>query len=426
MTVELINTGSELLLGRVLNTHLQWLGRRLADLGLPLSRQSAVPDTADGIVDAVREALGRADLVITTGGLGPTCDDITRDRIAGLLGRPLEFRPEAWEQVVRYFGRIGRTPPERTRVEAFAPAGARILANSHGTAPGLAIEINPNPFRAAGAAAWLVLLPGPPRELRPMVDDVLLPWLRETLRGRPEFASTTVKTSGLGESLVEERLEAPLAPHLAGGVELAFCARLGEVEVRLSAAGTAASVKVAAAVSAVRAALAEFVFGFGDETLEANLIARLAARRATLATAESCTGGLLAHRVTNVPGASRVFLGGFAAYANSVKTSALGVPESLILAHGAVSEPVARAMAEGARRAVGADYALATTGVAGPDGGTAEKPVGAVWIALAGPDGTEAWKRNNPFDRETFKQATAQQAFMALWNRLGQAAEGAG
>jgi nicotinamide-nucleotide amidase len=264
------------------------------------------------------------------------------------------------------------------------------------------------------------MLPGPPRELRPMFKDAFLPWLQTAFADRPAFASRTLKTSGLGESLVEERLLGPLAAHRGGGVDLAFCARMGEVEVRLSASGADAAKRVAAAVAAARENLQGLVFGEEDDTLEGSVVRRLTETGGTLATVESCTGGLIAHRITNVPGASVVFLAGYVTYANAAKTSAVGVPADLLAAHGAVSEPVARAMAEGARARSGADYALATTGIAGPGGGTPEKPVGTVWLALAGPGFTDAWRQNNPHDRETFKQATSQQALMALYRRIVQ------
>jgi len=418
MTVELITTGSELLLGRILNSHQQWLGRRLADLGLPLRRQVTVPDRAEDIEAAVRDALGRAEWVLTTGGLGPTGDDITRERIAGLLGRRLLHDPAVEARIREFFESRGRPVPRGTRVETFVPEGARVLVNRHGTAPGMAFEVRPNPFRPDGRTAWLVMLPGPPRELHPMFDEEVVPWLREI---RPEddgFRTRTFKTTGLGESLMEERLLAPLGPLMASGLEVGYCARVGEVDVRFVARGPDAARQLAAAAALLEEAAGEYVFGEGDDSLEAVVVRELAARRRTLALAESCTGGHVANRITNIPGASAVFRAGHVTYSNESKSASLGVPPESIATHGAVSEPVARAMAEGVRRVTGADYGLSLTGVAGPDGGTEAKPVGTVFIGLAGPEGTAVVRRFNRFDRETFKFTSAQQALDLLRRRL--------
>lgn len=418
MTVELINTGSELLLGRILNSHQQWLGRRLADLGRPVARQATVPDCAADIESAIRDSLSRADLVITTGGLGPTGDDITRERIAHLLGRRLIHQPEVEDAIRRFFESRGRAMPAATRVEAQVPEDARVLANRHGTAPGLVLQVNPNPFRADGRAAWLVMLPGPPRELHPMFDQELVPLLDEMLPRTAGFLTRTFKTTGLGESLMEERLLAPLAPLVAAGLEVGYCARVGEVDVRFVGHGIDSERQVDAATAVLKGVAGEFIFGTGDDTLEAVLVRELTSRSLTLAVAESCTGGHLLNRLTNIPGASAVLRAGFVPYANEAKTSLLGIPAEVISEHGAVSEPVARAMAEGARRVARSDYGLSLTGIAGPGGGTEAKPVGTVYLGLAGPEGTEVVLNRNRFDRETFKFLTAQQAFEALRRRL--------
>lgn len=416
MNVELLNTGSELLLGRILNTHQPWLGRRLADLGLVLARQTAVPDTAAAIGTAVREALARGGLLLTTGGLGPTSDDVTRERIAALLGRPLREDPEILRHIADFFARRGRVMPASTAVQALVPEGARVLPNPHGTAPGLALGVEAGRF--GPDPAWLVMLPGPPRELRPMFDEQVVPLLREWFPGAAARCCRTLRSTGLGESLVEERVAPRLAPLLARGLELGYCARNGEVDVRVAARGPDAPAIVAEAAQAVAACLGESLYGEGDEQLEQVVIRLLTQRGLRVATAESCTGGLLAHRLTNVPGASAVVWGGWVAYANEAKRRELGVPAELLAAHGAVSEPVARAMAEGARAASGADYALAVTGIAGPGGGTPEKPVGTVFIALASAAGTVVRPSLNAYDRETFKQLTAQQALDLLRRAL--------
>lgn len=416
--MELINTGSELLLGRVLNTHQQWLCRRLADLGYVVGRQVAVPDTGPDISQAVREALARADLVITTGGLGPTSDDLTRDLIAQLLGRELHEDATVRAHIRQFFESRGRRIPEQTQVQALVPAGATVLPNPHGTAPGLAMEVRPNPFRADGQPGWLIMLPGPPRELRPMFADSVAPLLQRALPLAGRFVCRTLRTTGIGESVVQEMIGGPLAALVEAGLDLGYCARPGQVDVRLAARGDEAERHVAEAEAIVRRLLSPHIYGAEDEDLETIIVRLLTERKATLTVAESCTGGCVAHRITNVPGASVVLLAGLVTYSNAAKQKFLGVRADTLAAHGAVSEPVAREMAEGARHQTGADYALSVTGIAGPGGGTPGKPLGTVFIGLAGPSGTVVERNFNPYDRETFKQVTAQQALELLRQRL--------
>ena len=402
------------MLGAVLNTHQQWLCRQLADQGYVVSRQVAVADTGADIQQAVREALARADLIITTGGLGPTADDLTRDRIAGLLGKKLRKNAAALANIKRFFAARQRPMPAGTTIQALVPAGARVLPNRHGTAPGLAIEVTPNRFRAGGRTSWLVMLPGPPRELHPMFTEQVIPLLRDQLPLANAFVCRTLKTTGLGESWVEEKIAGPLRHLTAAGLELGYCAQIGKVDVRLSARGRSAKDLVQKAERIVRAHIGEYIFGQGDDELEQVMVQLMAKRKQTLALAESCTGGYLGHRLTNVPGASAVLLAGLVTYSNDAKRNFLGVRAETLAAHGAVSEPVAREMAEGARQRTGADYALAVTGIAGPGGGTPAKPVGTVFIALAAPQRTVCLNPVNRYDRETFKQVTSQQALELL------------
>ena len=436
VNIELVNTGSELMLGRVLNTHQQWLCRRLADLGYLVTRQVAVPDTAPAIQSAVREALDRANLVIVTGGLGPTSDDLTRDLIAQLLGKKLRLDEAVWHHIQRRFAARNLPMPKNNEVQALVPEGALVLANPNGTAPGLAMEVNEDKrwkmedSKQTGSPSsilnppssrsnrWLIMLPGPPRELRPMFDDQVVPLLRREFPPAGPFVCHTLRTGGLAESLVQEKLGAPLSPLEARGLEVGYCARVGQVDVRLSARGAEAERVVHEAAAIVRQTFGAQIYGFDDEEIELVVVRLLTERRKTLALAESCTGGCIAHRVTNVPGASAVFLGGFVTYSNEAKQKFLGVRPETLAAHGAVSEAVAREMAEGARRGTGADYALAVTGIAGPAGGTQDKPVGTVFLALVGEAGTEVERRRNAYERETFKQLTAQQALEKLRRQL--------
>src|SRR5437660_6133310 len=266
MIVELLNTGSELLLGHVLNTHQHWLGRQLANLGYLVSRQVAVPDTGPEIQNAVREALGRADLIITTGGLGPTSDDLTRGLIAELLGKKLREDPAVLAHIAACFNRLQRPAPAGTRVEALVPEGATVLPNPHGTAPGLALHVQPNPFRPGGAASWLILLPGPPRELRPMFIDSVVPLLGQVLPLDNQFVCRTLRTTGIGESLVEEQVGPAL--QALEGLELGYCARPGQVDIRLASRGPNAKKVVATAEHLVYERLQPYLYGTGDEELE--------------------------------------------------------------------------------------------------------------------------------------------------------------
>ncbi len=418
VTIELINTGSELLLGRVLNTHQQWLCRRLSDLGYAVQRQVMVPDTATDIQQAVREALGRADLVIVTGGLGPTSDDITRDLIAQLLGKKLQLDQAVFDVIKQFFADRKRPMPANNEVQAMVPEGAMVLPNPFGTAPGLAIPVNPNPYRAGAGGSWLVMLPGPPRELRPMFDAAVKPLILREFPLESAFACRTLRTSGVGESALQERVAPPLAALVAAGLEVGYCARVGQVDVRLIARGPTAAEVVGQAEAVVQRLLGDFVYGYDDDGMAAVIVELLTARKMTLALAESCTGGGIANQITNVAGASAVFPGGFVTYSNEFKQASLGVRAETLAAHGAVSEAVAREMAEGARARLGTDFAIAVTGIAGPTGATPGKPVGTVFMALAGAFGTEVQQKLNAYEREAFKQVTTQQALEMLRRRL--------
>ena len=417
MNVELVNTGSELMLGRVLNTHQQWLCRRLADLGHVVTRQVAIADTGGAIQNAVREALSRADLVITTGGLGPTSDDLTRELIAELLGKKLIANAEVLAHIERNFAERDRPRPAKTTVETLVPEGAEVFLNATGTAPGLAMRVAARSWEMGVGAEnspsapvkWLVMLPGPPRELRPMFDAFVVPLLKREFAAEI-FICRTLLTTGIGESRVQEMVEADLQPLVRRGLEVGYCARPGAVDVRLVAGGAAAEKLVTEAEAVVRKNLGENIFGADDEEIEQIIVKSLTQEKMTLALAESCTGGLMANRLTDVPGASAVFIGSVVVYADAAKEKFLGVRAETLAAHGAVSAAVAREMAVGARDKFGSDFALAVTGIAGPGGGTAEKPVGTVFIALATAHGVEVKKFLNVWDRATFKQVTATQA----------------
>ena len=410
MRIELVNTGTELCLGDVINTNAAWIGQRLAALGLEVARQTIVPD-GGAVKEAIAEAAARADVVLVSGGLGPTNDDVTRESAAELLGLELHLDAALAAQLEAYFAQRGRTMSASNLRQARVPAGAQVLANPFGTAPGLYF-----PAELGAARGWnahLFLLPGPPRELKPMVEAEVEPRLRALL---PDGASRRVlylKLTGIGESDIVEAVEKQLeaVPRL----ELGYCIGRGDVDVRLAGPQEA----VAAGAQVVRARLGDFILSEDRRILEEVVVQTLAERAESVALAESCTGGAVASRLTDVSGASAVFGHGFVTYANLAKQQQLGVPAALIETHGAVSEEVARAMAEGCRSVSGADHALALTGIAGPTGGSADKPVGTVWIALAskGAD-TVARKSFYPGARDRFKLLASQAALELLRRRL--------
>ncbi len=414
MRLEVINTGTELLLGNTINTHLAFLGEKLLPLGLRIGRQLTIPD-GEIIGQAVRETVGRADIVMVTGGLGPTSDDITRELIAELLGLPLELNASVEAAIKELLWQRKREMSEATRRQAMVPAGATVLMNAFGTAPGLYLP--PGPVAAAGGALspHLILLPGPPRELHPMVTNTVVPLLRGICEGRTVIREMkNFRLANLGESQVAAAVEESIQS--LGDVELGYCARAGEVIVRV----LGMPAQLAAAEAIISAAFPAHYFTAKEEPLEFVVVDLLSRMGQNVATAESCTGGFLAHRLTNVPGASAVFPQGVVSYANEAKTELLGVPADLIAAHGAVSAEVASAMARGCLATAGTDHALAVTGIAGPSGGTAEKPVGTVFVALASRGVEEPLVERFLFkvERVTFKQLAAQAALDLLRRRL--------
>jgi nicotinamide-nucleotide amidase len=408
MTVEMINTGTELLLGNVLNTHLRCAAEMLFPLGLRVARQVTVPDGPE-IRAALLESFARAQIVIVTGGLGPTTDDITREATAELLGLELIHDDEIMDAIAKRFARRNLAMSERNRRQAQRPREAVVLPNPHGTAPGLYFPPLPLPKNYPGEALenrspHLFLLPGPPREIEPMFAASVVPIVAEIAPRHPGFELWTWKIAGIGESTVEELVGESL---LGLGVELGYCARPGEVDIRTIGSRS----QLEAAEKIVLEKLGPHIVSQGDRSLENVVVELLTQRRETLATAESCTGGYVAHRITNVPGASAVFVAGFVTYANEAKTRDLGVDALLIREHGAVSHQVAVAMASGALEKCGAHYAVATTGIAGPGGGSAEKPAGTVYVALARRGHPmEVQRHRFPTDRQTFKDLVAQTA----------------
>ena len=358
MDLELITIGTELLLGFTIDTNSAFAGQALGEIGVRITRRTSVPDEPAAVREAVGEALARTGLVLTTGGLGPTKDDLSKNAVAELLGLPLEFRPEIWEALTARWARMGRKISERNRCQAEVPRGATVLPNPRGTAPGLWIT--------AGRGE-VVMLPGVPSEMRGLVREEVVPRLAARSGGRV-VRSRVLRTTGIPESALAERL-APVEEGLAP-LTLAYLPSLEGVDLRLTAWNVppeAADAALAAGATRLREPLGDHCYAEGETDLAAVLLDACRAQRLTIAVAESCTGGMVGERITEIAGSSDVFRGGVIAYANGVKESMLGVPARILEVEGAVSEGTARAMAEAARSQLGASLAVAVSGVAARD-----------------------------------------------------------
>ncbi len=411
MNVEIVTIGDELLLGFTIDTNAAHLARALADAGVQVVRRATVGDEADEIASAVGEALERTGAVITTGGLGPTADDRTKPSIARIFGREMRLDQEILDRLrERWKARWAGELPASNREQAMIPEGARILVNRHGSAPGIWLEDE--------RGRWVAMLPGVPREMRGMTGDELLPLLRERAGAATSVVrSRTLRTTGIGESALADQL-GDIAREV-DGMPVASLPGYEGTDLRLTSRGLspdAADAALAAGVAKLRERSGAFVYGEGDADLAAVVLDACRARGYTIAVAESCTGGLLGARLTAIPGSSDVVLGGVIAYANAVKEAMLGVPADVLAEHGAVSEPVALAMAAGARARLGADVGVAITGVAGPGGGTPEKPVGTVWVAVDVRGTTRTVRPMVVGDRAEIRQRAAQGA-LALVRR---------
>jgi nicotinamide-nucleotide amidase len=368
----IISTGDELTTGRTTDTNAGFIADRLLELGVDVVTILTVGDHRERLLWAWRQALERAHVVIATGGLGPTADDLTTETVAAMLGRKIVHHPEIAERIRELFRLFNRAMPENNLKQADFPEGAVIVPNGLGTAPGFRVEVGPPHDRR-----HLVVLPGVPREMKPMLTETVMPWLAELI-GAAKVGHRTFQTFGISESGLDEVIAG-----IPGDGRWSFRANFPEVSVRVVVRGDDIDARLDAFGREVHARLGPYIYGEGDTSMQRVVGALLAQGPTTVAFAESCTGGLVSHRLTNVPGSSAYFRGGINAYANEVKQKLLGVPAELLAAHGAVSEEVAGAMAEGVRRAVGTDLGVGVTGIAGPDGGTAEKPVGTVCFGLA-------------------------------------------
>ena len=412
MSAEILCIGTELLLGNITNSNARWLAEQLAALGIPHQRQQVVGDNRERVIAAVREAAARCRLLITTGGLGPTPDDLTTEAIAAAFDTPLAERPEVWADIQAKLAARGRPITPSLRRQALLPVGADLLPNATGSAPGM--------IWSPQAGFTVITFPGVPSEMRSMWTATAAPWLQRSGLTEGVFASRMLRFWGVAESSLAEQMADLLE---SANPTVAPYAGAGEVKLRLTARGASqdgAQALLGPVEAEIRARAGAACFGADDDSLASVVVELLRQRNQTLAVAESCTGGGLGAALAAVPGASAVFLGGVIAYANAVKQELLGVAPELLAAHGAVSDPVAQAMAEGARRATGAHWALAVTGIAGPACGSAEKPVGLVHIAVAGPDGcdSEGVRFGSSRGRGWIQQLTAGEALNRLRLRL--------
>jgi nicotinamide-nucleotide amidase len=368
----ILSTGDELTTGRIVDSNASWIADKLFEIGVDVTCVLTVGDWPERLEWAWRQACGRADVVLSTGGIGPTADDLTSETVARVAGVPLAVHEPSAARIRRFFAAAGREMPENNLKQALMPAGALVVENPLGTAPG---------YRLRVGDVWLVVLPGVPREMKPMMEEQVLPWLR-TERGGEVYAARVFQTFGITESGLDELVAGLVDPSEA---RVSFRASFPEVSLRLVVKGASddAERRLDELAVRVRERLGPYCYGEGAVTMEEAAGRALAARGLTVGIAESCTGGLVGHRLTNVSGSSSWVRGGVVAYANDVKTGLLGVPAEILAAHGAVSVETAAAMARGVRARLGADAGIATTGIAGPDGGTPEKPVGTVCVGLA-------------------------------------------
>jgi nicotinamide-nucleotide amidase len=413
MNIELVTIGTELLLGMTVDTNGAEISRALAAQGVRVTRRTSVADRGDEIREVVTDALERTGAVLTTGGLGPTSDDITKKVVADLFNAPLDFDETVWAGLLARFARLERKPAESNRGQAEVPRGATVLTNRWGTAPGLWLE---------GRPGLVIMLPGVPLEMRRLLEHEVVPRLASRGTGSV-IRSLLVRTSGIPESSLAERIgdvEREIAP-----LTLAYLPGLEGVDLRLSAwdlAPDEAERRLHAAAALLRSRGAEHVYAEGEGDLAALVLDRARSQRVRLAVAESCTGGLVGARLTEIPGSSEVFVGGVIAYDNALKIDLLGVPARLLAEHGAVSEPAARAMAGGAARRFNVAAAISVTGVAGPGGGTPEKPVGTVWMGCWY-NGTVQTRRSVfPGSRQEVRARAAQAALFLLYRSLSTAA----
>lgn len=410
---EIICVGTELLLGEIVNTNAAFLSRRLADIGINVYHQSVVGDNARRLAEAIRTALGRCELLILTGGLGPTYDDLTKETVASVSERALKMDPVSLERIRSYFKLTGRAMTQNNEKQALIPEGAKAIQNNYGTAPGIYLETNDN---------VIVMLPGPPNELEPMFDEQVVPLIMQFTDGG--IVSKSINIMGMGESAIEARLKELMLN--STNPTIAPYAKFGEVRLRVSAKSSTGDEGEAMAlcnemVERIKnTEIGEFIYGIDEPSITHAALKRLRKLGLKVATAESCTGGLVAKKLTDLAGSSDSFVSGVVSYCNEVKMQLLGVAPEIIAAHTEVSHECVCAMAEGVRKLLGADVGIATTGYAGPGGGNERDPVGTVYIAISTADNciSERLSYSSMRDRNFIREAAAARALLLIIKHL--------
>ncbi len=413
-SVEILAVGTELLLGQLIDTNTAHIAQQLAATGIDVYSTHAVGDNRARIAAAIRTALDRADGVITTGGLGPTVDDLTKEAICDVLGTGVEFNQPAFDAMKAFFARIGREMRENNRKQAEIPAGAIVMPNAFGTAPGFIAQRDDGKFIAS--------MPGVPSEMKPMLAETLLPWLKKTFGVEQAIYTRVLHTINIGESEIDHRIDDLF--RTLENPKIAVLAHDYRADVKIMAKGAseeAARELIAPVEYTIAKRLAGHIYGVDDQTLAGAVLTMLAQTRKTVAIGESCTGGQICAAVTAVPGSSKSFVGGIIAYDNYVKERELGVKSETLAAYGAVSEETACEMAQGVRLALHASIGVSTTGIAGPDGGSPDKPVGLVWLALADEHGVHARKLQLRGERGTIQARATTAALGFLWRALARA-----
>lgn len=410
MKAEIITIGDEILIGQIVDTNSAWLGSELSQVGVQVVQISSVSDNEAAIVEALNLAKNRAQLILITGGLGPTKDDITKHTLAKYFGSKLVTNEPVLQKLRDWFEKRGRVMSEMNARQADLPHNCEILANDLGTAQGMLWK---------SARHWILSMPGVPYEMKFIVGNGLIPLLKNEA-DLPVIVHQTLMTCGMVESQIAGTI-ASVEDELPSHIKLAYLPRPGIVRLRLSGRGNdreALKKEISVFEAKIKALLGHHVYGMNEEPLEAAIGRKLMEKGAMLGTAESCTGGTIASLITRIPGSSQYYMGSVVSYANDVKMNQLFVPKEALETHGAVSEVVVLAMAEGLKKQLGVSYALAVSGIAGPDGGTPEKPVGTVWIAVSGPEGSHAKVFNFGNERSLNIERASMMAFYLLWKML--------
>ena len=410
VTAEIITIGDEILYGQILDSNAQWMSAELDDVGIHVKHRTTVGDNETDIIDALSTAGSRVNIVLITGGLGPTADDLTKPCLAKFFDVEIKLNENALAELQEIFDHIGREMTETNRNQVVLPTNCEYVSNTLGTAPGMWFDENDTIF---------VSMPGVPFEMKKMMEAIVLPKLQDRFH-TPVVVHKLIKTIGIGESWLADKIH-EWANHMPDNIKLAYLPSLGQVKLRLTSVGNDIDqlrADINQSIEDLKPYAGKYIYGYDSDTIEQVVGQILKSKNLSIATAESCTGGYLAHMITSVPGSSTYYKGSILAYANEIKTAQLGVSPATLETFGAVSEETVIEMAQGVRRAMSTDVGISTSGIAGPDGGTADKPVGTIWIAIVTPDTTVAKKLALYKDRKLNISATAVAALAMAWQTL--------